>query len=143
MRLSALDLVDQTIHIQWHPGDDFATAIRQHILQGASAAQPGAAPMAVIAGVEAQFSSGLQGGQPVWTLLLFFLAGALLFIAHTGNVVLGGLALFLMGLGMGVPLLIIGTQRQTVGKQEQPYALPESGPTSRARCCADGGHSGC
>ena len=37
------------------------------------------------------------------------LAGALLFIAHTGNVVLGGLALFLMGLGMGVPLLIIGT----------------------------------
>lgn len=215
---------------------------------GASAAQPGAAPMVVIAGVEAQFSSGLQGGQPVWTLLLFFLAGlglaftpcifpmipilsalvvghgdaeahprharrhafwvslfyvlgmsltytiagilaaltgsylqaafqnpwvlagfsalfvllalsmfgfyelqmptaiqsrlsrygkgghflsalvmgvlsalivgpcvaaplagALLFIAHTGNVVLGGLALFLMGLGMGVPLLIIGT----------------------------------
>ncbi|MBE7567758.1 MULTISPECIES: protein-disulfide reductase DsbD [Acidithiobacillus] len=37
------------------------------------------------------------------------LAGALLFIAHTGNVVLGGLALFLLGLGMGVPLLIIGT----------------------------------
>ncbi|WP_081577667.1 protein-disulfide reductase DsbD [Acidithiobacillus thiooxidans] len=37
------------------------------------------------------------------------LAGALLFIAHTGNVFLGGLALFLLGLGMGVPLLIIGT----------------------------------
>ncbi|MBU2853115.1 protein-disulfide reductase DsbD [Acidithiobacillus ferriphilus] len=36
------------------------------------------------------------------------LAGALLFIAHSGNVVLGGLALFLLGLGMGVPLLIIG-----------------------------------
>ena len=37
------------------------------------------------------------------------LAGALLFIAHTGNMVLGGLALFLLALGMGVPLLIIGT----------------------------------
>ena len=37
------------------------------------------------------------------------LAGALLFIAHTGNVVLGGLALFLLALGMGVPLLVIGT----------------------------------
>ncbi len=37
------------------------------------------------------------------------LAGALLFIAHTGNLILGGLALFLLGLGMGVPLLIIGT----------------------------------
>ncbi len=37
------------------------------------------------------------------------LAGALLFIAHTGNMLTGGLALFLLGLGMGVPLLIIGT----------------------------------
>ena len=37
------------------------------------------------------------------------LAGALLFIAHTGNVFLGGLALFLLALGMGVPLLVIGT----------------------------------
>ncbi|WP_226827275.1 MULTISPECIES: protein-disulfide reductase DsbD [Acidithiobacillaceae] len=37
------------------------------------------------------------------------LAGALLFIAHTGNIFLGGLALFLLALGMGVPLLIIGT----------------------------------
>ncbi|MBN6742782.1 protein-disulfide reductase DsbD, partial [Acidithiobacillus sp. MC6.1] len=37
------------------------------------------------------------------------LAGALLFIARTGNVVLGGAALFLLALGMGVPLLVIGT----------------------------------
>lgn len=37
------------------------------------------------------------------------LAGALLFIAHTGNLVLGGVALFLLALGMGVPLLVIGT----------------------------------
>lgn len=32
----------------------------------------------------------------------------LAFIAHTGNAVLGGAALFAMGVGLGVPLLIIG-----------------------------------
>ena len=37
------------------------------------------------------------------------LAGALLYISQTGNAVLGGLALLAMGLGMGVPLIIIGT----------------------------------
>ncbi len=37
------------------------------------------------------------------------LAGALLYISQTGNAALGGLALFSMGLGMGVPLLAIGT----------------------------------
>jgi thiol:disulfide interchange protein DsbD len=36
------------------------------------------------------------------------LAGALLFIGQTGDVLLGGMALFLLGLGMGAPLLIIG-----------------------------------
>jgi thiol:disulfide interchange protein DsbD len=36
------------------------------------------------------------------------LAGALLYISQTGNAVLGGMALFAMGLGFGVPLLIIG-----------------------------------
>tara|TARA_B100000767_G_scaffold260010_1_gene270265 strand:+ start:5212 stop:7050 length:1839 start_codon:yes stop_codon:yes gene_type:complete len=37
------------------------------------------------------------------------LAGALLFIAQTGDATTGGLALFAMGLGMGVPLLLVGT----------------------------------
>ncbi len=37
------------------------------------------------------------------------LAGALLYISQTHDAVLGGSALFTMGLGMGVPLLIIGT----------------------------------
>ena len=37
------------------------------------------------------------------------LAGALLFIAQTGNAITGGLALFAMGLGMGIPLLLVGT----------------------------------
>ncbi|MGY6121464.1 protein-disulfide reductase DsbD (plasmid) [Paraburkholderia strydomiana] len=36
------------------------------------------------------------------------LFAVLAFIAHTGNAVLGGTALFSMGLGLGVPLLIIG-----------------------------------
>ncbi|MDP2451802.1 MAG: protein-disulfide reductase DsbD [Polaromonas sp.] len=37
------------------------------------------------------------------------LAGALLYIGNTGDVVTGALALFAMGLGMGVPLLLVGT----------------------------------
>ena len=36
------------------------------------------------------------------------LAGALLYISQTGDVVLGGSALFAMAWGMGVPLLIVG-----------------------------------
>ncbi len=36
------------------------------------------------------------------------LAGALIFIGQTGDVVLGGSALFMMGLGAGVPLLALG-----------------------------------
>ncbi|MGA7800075.1 MAG: protein-disulfide reductase DsbD, partial [Gammaproteobacteria bacterium] len=37
------------------------------------------------------------------------LAGALIYIGQTGNAVLGGLALFALSLGMGAPLLAIGT----------------------------------
>ncbi|WP_293006222.1 protein-disulfide reductase DsbD [Nitrosomonas sp.] len=37
------------------------------------------------------------------------LAGALLYISQTRDVVLGGSALFVMALGMGVPLLLLGT----------------------------------
>ncbi|MEQ1636087.1 MAG: protein-disulfide reductase DsbD [Methylococcales bacterium] len=36
------------------------------------------------------------------------LAGALIFIGQTGDALLGGSALFMMGLGMGMPLLVIG-----------------------------------
>jgi thiol:disulfide interchange protein DsbD len=36
------------------------------------------------------------------------LAGALLYISQTGDVVLGGVSLFFLALGMGVPLLLIG-----------------------------------
>jgi thiol:disulfide interchange protein DsbD len=47
------------------------------------------------------------------------LVGVLTYIANNGNVVLGGAALLSMGLGMGIPLLLIGT---TAGK-----LLPRSG----------------
>ena len=47
------------------------------------------------------------------------LAGALLYISQTGDAVLGGMVLFAMGLGVGVPLLVIGT---TEGK-----FLPKTG----------------
>ena len=48
------------------------------------------------------------------------LAGALIFIANTGDPVIGGLALFTLSLGMGVPLIVIGTGG---GK-----LLPKAGP---------------
>ena len=48
------------------------------------------------------------------------LAGALLYIGQTRDVVLGGTALFVMAIGMGVPLLVIGA---TTGS-----LLPRNGP---------------
>lgn len=37
------------------------------------------------------------------------LFGALIYISHTGDALLGGLALFALSLGMGAPLIVIGT----------------------------------
>jgi thioredoxin:protein disulfide reductase len=48
------------------------------------------------------------------------LAGALLYIAQTRDVALGGAALFTMALGMGVPLIAIGISEGAL--------LPKSGP---------------
>jgi thiol:disulfide interchange protein DsbD len=48
------------------------------------------------------------------------LAGALLYIGRAGDVLLGGLALFCLALGMGVPLLIIGISAGAL--------LPRAGP---------------
>ncbi len=48
------------------------------------------------------------------------LAGALIYIGQTGDAVLGGMALFALSLGMGAPLLAIGT---SAGK-----LLPKAGP---------------
>ncbi len=48
------------------------------------------------------------------------LAGALLYIAQTGDAVLGGFALFAMALGMGAPLLAVGLAARSI--------LPKVGP---------------
>ena len=48
------------------------------------------------------------------------LAGALLYIASTGNALLGGSALFIMALGMGLPLLAVGASAR--------HWLPKPGP---------------
>lgn len=48
------------------------------------------------------------------------LVGVLAYIGNSGDVVLGGLALMALGLGMGIPLLLIGT---SAGK-----FLPKAGP---------------
>jgi thiol:disulfide interchange protein DsbD len=52
------------------------------------------------------------------------LAGALLYIAKTGDALMGGAALFVMGLGMGLPLLLIGTSAR--------HLLPKPGPWMNA-----------
>ena len=52
------------------------------------------------------------------------LAGALLYIGQTGDATQGGVALFCMALGMGVPLLAIGASAGTL--------LPKSGPWMEA-----------
>lgn len=48
------------------------------------------------------------------------LIGALLYISHTGDAVLGGIALFALSMGMGAPLLVIGTSAGRL--------LPKAGP---------------
>ncbi len=63
---------------------------------------------------------GLLSALIVGPCLAAPLAGALIYIGQTGDAVLGGSALFALSLGMGVPLLVIGT---SAGK-----LLPQSGP---------------
>ncbi len=48
------------------------------------------------------------------------LAGALIYIGHTGDAALGGLALFVLALGMGTPLLALGASAGRL--------LPKAGP---------------
>jgi thiol:disulfide interchange protein DsbD len=52
------------------------------------------------------------------------LAGALLYISQTHDAMLGGVALFVMALGMGAPLLLIGTSAGAL--------LPKAGPWMEA-----------
>ena len=79
----------------------------------------------------------LQGGRGVGVFLMGALsalivgpcvaaplAGALLYIGQTGDAVFGGAALFMMALGMGVPLIIVGLSAGTL--------LPKTGPWMEA-----------
>lgn len=52
------------------------------------------------------------------------LVGVLIYISQTGNLGLGAVALFALGLGMGVPLLLIGTSAS--------HILPKSGAWMKA-----------
>lgn len=69
-----------------------------------------------------QLSHRLQGGSYVGVFLMGCLStlivspcvsaplvGVLAYISQTGNVVFGGMALLMLGIGMGIPLLVIGT----------------------------------
>lgn len=81
----------------------------------------------------ATISNKQEGGTLIGAAIMGFLAalivgpcvtaplvGALLYISQTGDAFLGGLALFALSMGMGVPLLAIGT---SAGK-----ILPKAGP---------------
>ncbi|MFC1747721.1 protein-disulfide reductase DsbD [Pseudomonadota bacterium] len=63
---------------------------------------------------------GLLSALIVGPCLAAPLAGALIYIGQTGDAVLGGSALFALSIGMGIPLMIIGT---SAGK-----LLPQAGP---------------
>ncbi len=73
----------------------------QNRLSGSSGRQGGTLHSVAVMGVLSAIIVGPCIAPP--------LAGALLYISQTGDAVLGGSALFAMGLGMGVPLLAIGT----------------------------------
>ncbi len=79
---------------------------------GAPAAQGGSVAGAAFLG----FSSALIVGPCVTPPL----AAALLYVAQTGNVLRGALALFTLGLGMGAPLVLVGAFGAGI--------LPRSGP---------------
>ncbi|WP_018865892.1 MULTISPECIES: protein-disulfide reductase DsbD [unclassified Thioalkalivibrio] len=80
-----------------------------------------------------QISNKQEGGTYVGAGIMGFLSalivgpcvtapliGALLYISHTGDALLGGIALFSLSMGMGAPLLAIGTSAGRL--------LPKAGP---------------
>lgn len=70
-----------------------------------------------VAGV---FAMGVLSAVIVGPCVAAPLAGALLYIGQTGDVVLGGVALFTMAVGMGVPLVVVAGTAGTL--------LPKAGP---------------
>ncbi|WP_175999249.1 protein-disulfide reductase DsbD [Burkholderia stabilis] len=89
-------------------GKDIALPERwQNGAAGASSARQGGHFVAVAA-------MGALSALVVGACMTAPLFAVLAFIAHTGNALLGGAALFAMGLGLGVPLLIVGIGAGTV-----------------------------
>ena len=74
--------------------------------------------------VHALFIMGAVSALIVGPCVAAPLAGALLYIAKTGNGVLGGAALFALALGMGAPLLAVGLFSRSL--------LPKTGPWMEA-----------
>ncbi len=66
------------------------------------------------------FSMGVLSALIVGPCVAAPLAGALLYISQSQDIVLGGAALFAMALGMGVPLLVVGASAGVL--------LPKAGP---------------
>src|SRR5687768_771803 len=66
------------------------------------------------------FSMGVLSALILGPCMAAPLAGALLYISQSRDVVLGGSALFAMALGMGVPLLVVGASAGAL--------LPKAGP---------------
>ena len=66
------------------------------------------------------FTMGILSALIVGPCVAAPLAGALLYISQSGDVVLGGGALFAMAFGMGVPLLVVGASAGAL--------LPKAGP---------------
>ncbi|WP_321927075.1 protein-disulfide reductase DsbD [Burkholderia sp. BCC1998] len=89
-------------------GKDIALPERwQNGAAEASSARPGGHFVAVAA-------MGALSALVVGACMTAPLFAVLAFIAHTGNALLGGAALFAMGLGLGVPLLVVGIGAGTV-----------------------------
>ncbi len=66
------------------------------------------------------FAMGMLSALIVGPCVAAPLAGALLYISQSGDAVLGGIALFAMALGMGVPLLAVGASAGAL--------VPKAGP---------------
>ena len=88
------------------------TALQSRLADTASHGKGGSLGGVVVMGVLSALIVGPCVAAP--------LAGALLYIAQTGDAVLGGWALFAMGLGTGAPLLAVGVASRSL--------LPKVGP---------------
>jgi len=87
------------------------TFLQSKVSEGASHFKGGSLPGVAVMGALSAIIVGPCVAAP--------LAGALLYIGQTGDALLGGMALFCMALGMGVPLLAVGLSAGTL--------LPKSG----------------